>query len=53
MHIYSGKGRSAQEISINDPIPEILTVKCPDDTAAKNIYKLRFLLPTLTPDLNG
>lgn len=45
LHIYSGKGRSAEEISIEDPIPETLTVKCPDDTAAKNIYKLRFLLP--------
>ena len=51
MHIYSGKGRSAQEISINDPIPETLTVKCPDDTAAKNIYKLRFLLPGRSGEL--
>ena len=45
LHIYSGKGRSAEEISIEDPIPETLTVKCPDNTAAENIYKLRFLLP--------
>lgn len=45
LHIYSGKGRSAEEISIDDPIPETLTVKCPDNTAAENIYKLRFLLP--------
>ena len=51
MHIYSGKGRSAEEISINDPIPETLTVKCPDDTAAKNIYKLRFLLPGRSGEL--
>ena len=50
MHIYSGKGRLAEEISINDPIPETLTVKCPDDTAAKNIYKLRFLLPGTTEE---
>ena len=45
LHIYSGKGRSAEEITIEDPIPETLTVKCPDNTAAENIYKLRFLLP--------
>ena len=51
LQIYSGKGRSAEEISIDDPIPETLTVKCPDDTAAKNIYKLRFLLPGRDDDL--
>ena len=51
MRIYSGRGRSAEEISINDPIPETLTVKCPDDTAAKNIYKLRFLLPGRSEEL--
>lgn len=46
LKIYSGKGRSAEEISIDDPIPQELTVKCPDDTAQKNINKLRFLLPS-------
>lgn len=45
LKITSGRGRNAVEVSINDPVPDNLAVSCPDDTAKRNINKLRFLLP--------
>jgi len=44
MKIYSGKGKDKVEISINDDIPEDLTIKLDIDKAKQNISKLRFLV---------